>query len=141
MTFPNKFFGDPEQSSISLIQYNGLKGLRGQLSWSFQNTCTDPVGGQEVRTPPPPPPPTPQLKNHKNIGLLSNIGPDHPEKLQLCQASIRCWAIISTPVKRRLNGGSIIGLLLVVFGSSHQLKKTTVKVGPPLTKLSGSPHE
>ena len=29
-------------------------------------------GGQEVRTPPPPP----ALKNHKNIGFLSNTGPE-----------------------------------------------------------------
>ena len=31
----------------------------------------DPDGGQGVRTPLPPPP-----KNHKNIGFLSNTGPD-----------------------------------------------------------------
>ena len=32
--------------------------------------------------------------------------------------------------------------LIVVFGSSHQLKnkQKNVKVGPPLTKLSGSAH-
>ena len=35
------------------------------------------------------------------------------------------------------------GPLLVVFGSSlpHYLKKNVVKVGPPLTKLSGFAHE
>ena len=37
--------------------------------------------GQGIRTPL-------SLKNHKNIGFHSNSGPDHPEKLQLCQASI-----------------------------------------------------
>ena len=30
-------------------------------------------GGQGVQTPPPPPPPP---KNYKNIGFLSNAGPD-----------------------------------------------------------------
>ena len=40
----------------------------------------------------PPPPP----ENHKNIGFLSNIGPD-PLKIQ---ASIQCWAIIGPPAKR-----------------------------------------
>ena len=34
-------------------------------------SCADPEGrGQEVRTPPP------HLKNHKNIGFLTNNGPD-----------------------------------------------------------------
>ena len=49
------------------------------------------------------------LKNHKNIGFLSIIGLDYPEKLQLCQGSIQCWAIIGTPVKRHLNGVSLTG--------------------------------
>ena len=43
------------------------------------------------------------LKNHKNIGFLSNSGPD-PLKI-----SIQCWAIISTPAKRHLNGVSLEG--------------------------------
>ena len=35
------------------------------------------------------------------------------------------------------------GSLIVVFGPSHphQLKKNVVKVGPPLTKFSGSAHD
>ena len=49
-------------------------------------------GGQGVRIP---------LKNHKNIGSLSNTGPD---PLKIYQASIQCWAIIGTPAKRHLNG-------------------------------------
>ena len=32
------------------------------------------------------------------------------------------------------------GPLIVAFGSSHQLKTKNVKVGPPLTELSGSAH-
>ena len=47
----------------------------------------------------------PSLKNHKNIGFLSNSCPD-----PLINISIQCWVIISTPVKRhliiwRLTGG------------------------------------
>ena len=39
----------------------------------FQVTCADPEGGGGTGVAPPPPP----LKNHKNIGFLSNISPDH----------------------------------------------------------------
>ena len=38
----------------------------------LQRSCTDAEGGKEVQTPPPPPP----LKNHKNIGFLSDTGLD-----------------------------------------------------------------
>ena len=41
-----------------------------QTNLNFNGPCTDPEGGQGIRTPPPP------LKNHKNIGFLSNTGPD-----------------------------------------------------------------
>ena len=45
------------------------------------HACADPEGGgQGVRTP---------LKNNKNIGFLSNTGPD-PLKNQ--EATIQCWA-------------------------------------------------
>ena len=37
------------------------------------HTCTDPDGGEGVRTPPPPPL---SLKNHKAIEFLSSTGPD-----------------------------------------------------------------
>ena len=67
-------------------------------------------------------------------------------------ASIECWAIIGLPGKHHLNGVSLVGRwwpaysgpLIVVFGSSlpSSTKKTqnVLKVGPPLTKLSGSGH-
>ena len=44
-----------------------------------------------VRTPPPP-----LLKNHKNIGFLSNTGSDSLKK----QASIQCWATIGPTIQR-----------------------------------------
>ena len=78
----------------------------------------------------------PPLKNHKNIGFLSNTDP-HP--LENHKAT-----------KHHLNGfrwRANDDPLIVVFESSlpHQLKtnnskKKVVKVGPPLTKLPGSAH-
>ena len=46
-------------------------------------------------------PPFP-LKNHKNIGFLSNTGPDPLKKLQSYKASIQCWVIIGPPAKRQM---------------------------------------
>ena len=40
------------------------------------------------------------LKNHKDIGFLSNTGLDPPEKSQSHQASIQFWATIGPPTKR-----------------------------------------
>ena len=53
-------------------------------------------------------PDPPPLKNHKNIGFLSNTGPD-PLKKNSFQVSIQCWAIIGTPAKRHFNGVSLAG--------------------------------
>ena len=49
-------------------------------------------GGGAIRDPDP-------LNNHKNIGSLSNTGPEPLKN----QASIQCWAIIRPPAKRHLN--------------------------------------
>ena len=69
----------------------------------------------------------PSLKNHKNIGFLSNTGWDPILKYKATKPSFDD------------------GPKLVVFGSTHQLKKTNekkvVKVGPHLQKLSGSVHD
>ena len=88
--------------------------------------------------------PDPPPENHKSIGFYSYAGPDPLEnhkatKLQ-CRPSICMafrWQADDAP-------------LLVAFGSSclspHQQKKKEKKrcrscrVGPPLTKLSGSAH-
>ena len=84
------------------------------------------------------------LKNHKNIGFSSDTGPD-PLKDCSYQASIQCWVIISMPAKRHLmtfRWRPDDSPLMVVLGSSlpSSTKKKVVKVGPPLTKLSGSVH-
>ena len=99
------------------------------------------TGGPDPLPPPPPPP----MKNHKNIGFSSNT--------VRYQASIQCWGIIGTPVKRHLMAfrwRAHDGPLIVVLGSSlpsstkkkkrKNKNKNVVKVGPPLTKLSGSAH-
>ena len=45
----------------------------------------------------------PPLENYKDIEFLSSTGLD-PLNLQSYQASIQCWAIIGTPVKRHFDG-------------------------------------
>ena len=86
------------------------------------------------------------IKNHKNIGLLSNTDLDPLKNHKSCRASIQCWAIIGTPYGISLATDN--DPLIVVFGSSQKLKKqqqknqpqSVVKVEPPLTELSGSAH-
>ena len=74
------------------------------------------------------------LKNHKAIGFLSNTDPDPMKKNQSYKSSIQCRAIIGPP-----DNGPVFGSFL-----PSSLKKTTtknnVRVGPLLTKLSGSAH-
>ena len=103
--------------------------------------CADPEVGGRGSEPP--------LKNHKNIGFSNNRGPD-PLKYRRYQASIECWVNIGTPVKRHLmafhwwdDDGPLIVVPLSSLPSSTKqtTTKTFVKVGPPLTKLSGSAHD
>ena len=60
-------------------------------------------------------------------------GPDTPtpEKSQSYQVSIQCWATMA--FRWRAEEGPLIVVFLIS-------KKKLVKVGPPLTKLSGSAH-
>ena len=82
----------------------------------------------------------PSLNNHKNKGFSSNTGPD-PLKNRNCEASIQCWAFIGMQAKR-FAGGPMMARLKWDLDPPypHQLKKNVVKVGSPLTKLSGSAH-
>ena len=83
------------------------------------------------------------LKNQSNIGFLSNTDPDSLKN--------------HIGTKPAFNVGPSLtyccpaddGPLIMVYGSYHQLKKggtpsenkkNVVKVGDPLTKLSGSAH-
>ena len=61
-------------------------------------------GGTRGPDPPHPPP----KKNHKNIEVLSNSGPD-PLKVTRLPNQHSMLAIIRTPAKRHLNGVSLAG--------------------------------
>ena len=93
-------------------------------------------GGTGVQTSPP-------LKNHKNIGLSSNTG---PEPL-INQDTIQCWAIISLPAKPNLNGILLASQWWPTFSGiwilspSLSEEKEIDRVGIPLAKLSGSPYD
>ena len=63
----------------------------------------------------------PPLKNHKNIGFLSNTGADPLKITNLPSLSIQSWIIISMPGKSHLMVFPLRaddGPLIVVFGSS-----------------------
>ena len=95
--------------------------------------------GQGVRPRPPP------LKNNKNIGFFTNTGLDPLKKSQSFQASIQSWLghhrhASETP-KMAFRWRADDDPLIVVLGFSlPSSTKKTVKVGPPLTKLSVSAH-
>ena len=82
----------------------------------------DPEGVHRVRTP------TPPLKNHKATKAAFNVGPSLARQQNAIKMVFR-W---------RTDDGPFI----VVFGSSlPSSTKKPVKVGPPLSILSGSAHE
>ena len=77
----------------------------------------------------------PPLKKSNKYRVSYQYWSGSPEEAQRYKASIQCWASIG-PRWRAVDGP-----LIVIFGSSYQLrKKTNVKAEPPLTKLSGSAH-
>ena len=91
-------------------------------------------GRQRVWTPPP--------ENHKSVGFSSNTGPD-TLKSQSCQASIQCGPLSARqrnaiPMAYRCKAD--IWPLLVIIRASLPIK-TLIRVGPPLTKLSGSAYK
>ena len=94
------------------------------------------IQGDRGSGPPPPP-----RKNHTNKGFLSNTGPD-PQKITNLSSQHSMLGLYrhasEMPFKWRYAGGPMIARLIVVFWSTK--KKNFVKVGPPLTKCSGSAH-
>ena len=54
-------------------------------------------------------PPPPPLRKSQKIRVSKQYWSRSPEKSQSYQASIQCWAIISPPAKRHLNGVSLAG--------------------------------
>ena len=92
---------------------------------NFFETCADP----EVREGDP-------LKNHKNIGFLSNTGP-YPLKKHKLQSQKSLLGHY-----RHASETPYDGPLILALGSSLplKLKKKRCQSGPPLTRLSGSAH-
>ena len=95
-------------------------------------------GGDRGSRPPP-------LKNHKNIGFSSNTGPD-PLKNRKATKSAFNAGPPSTHQRNAIKWTAYSGTWSLELPSPHQLKKkkkkkkNVVKIGPPLTKLSGSGH-
>ena len=83
--------------------------------------CADLEGGQD--TPPP-------MKNHKNKGFLSNTGPDHLKNHNATKPAF-------------IVGGTMMARFEWYFDPiyPYQSKKNVGRVGPHLTKLSGSAHD
>ena len=82
-----------------------------------------------------------------SLYLFEQYWSGSPGKLQSYQASIHCRAIIGPLAKRYLNGISLVGWWWPIFSVIWILgpplinyKNKLVRVGPPLTKLSGSEH-
>ena len=98
--------------------------------------CTDPVvrGTRGSRTPPPPP-----LENHKFIGFPSNTGLD-PLTIIKLPSQHSMWATISAAQRNSIS-------VLFRWKADNCLllepcsPKTTYRVGPSLTKFSGSMHD
>ena len=93
--------------------------------------------GQGIQRPPPPP-----LEHRKNIGFLSNTGPDPLRYHKATKTAFNVGPILArqrNAIKIAFRWWADDGPILLVFGSTHQIK-TPVKVGPPLKKLSGSAH-
>ena len=84
------------------------------------------------------------LKNHESIEFLTSTGPDPLENHKATKPSFNVGpssARQRNAILMAFHWRSDIGPLLVVFGSTlPSLIIKLVKVGPPLTKLSGSAH-
>ena len=95
--------------------------------------CADPEGVGDRGSGPP-------AEKSQNIGYSSNTGPDPLKIHKATKPAFNVFLsnhrhVSVTPFKWCFAGGPMMALL---FPSST--KKKTVKVGPPLTKLSGSAH-
>ena len=95
-------------------------------------SCADPEGGSGFLDPPPPPPP--HLKNHKNIGFLSNACPDPLKNLKATKPAFNFG-----PFKWRFAGRPMMGPFIAVFGASIPLstkknKNKTLSNLDPLRK-------
>ena len=83
---------------------------------------------------------TPSLKNHKNIGSLSNTGSDPLKNHKTTEPAFHVGPSSARQRNMAFPWRADDGPLIVVFHSSllHVIK--VVSVGPSPTKLSGSAH-
>ena len=108
----------------------------------FEKPCADPEGGGVDKGFGPP-----WKITKKIIGFLSNSGPD-PLKITKLPIQHSMLGHHGPPAKRQMafRWRAVDGPLIVVFGSFllssnyKKEKKNFVKVGPPLTILSGAAH-
>ena len=98
----------------------------------LRGSCADPEGGDKGSGPSPP------LKNHKNIGFLSNTGPD-PLKIKklpsyhLILGHHRPISVSETPFKWRFAGRPMMARFKCYL-DSHKKRCQS------LAKVSGSAH-
>ena len=131
--YPRHHRGDIFHRSTSQILYH--------ISHSFSvptikaKSCADPEGGTGIPDPPP-------LENYKNIGFLSNTGPD-PLKITKLPSQHSMLGhhrpISEAPFKWRFAGRILMALYMWYLDpfSPHQTKKKSCQ---SWTKLSGSVH-
>ena len=101
----------------------GIPITPANIKGSGESTCVDPEGRTWGQKHPPP------LKNHKNIGCLSNIGLDPLKNHKATKPAFTFWSLLA------FAGGPMIAPFIVVFGSPLPLliknkKKTLSKLGP-----------
>ena len=88
----------------------------------------------------------PPLKIHKNIGFLSNTGPDPQKNHKATKPAFNVGQSSApaseTPFRWHFAGGPMIAHLKCYLDplSPHQLKKKLSNLDHPLTKPSGSAH-
>ena len=97
-------------------------------------------------------PDPPPLKNHKNIGFLSNTGQDPLKNHKATEPvfnDVSSSAVSETPFTWRFAGGRMIAQfsdiwilypLINLKKKKKKKKKHVIEFRPPLTKLSGSAH-
>ena len=93
-----------------------MTGLNGRFG-----PCADTEGGTGCLDHPPP------WKITKIVVVFKQYWFGSPGKSQRYQASIPCRAIIGPPAKCYLSGVSLVGQLLVLYGSSVLLSSTKKK--------------
>ena len=121
------------------LQSNLVNSKCSGLEILLQNMCGSRGGDRGSSSPPP-------LKNYKFIGFPSNTGPDPLKITKLpSQHSMmdHYWPASETPFQWRFAGRPIIAGFWWSLGPLSPKKKTNfffIRVGPPLTKFSGSAH-